>query len=376
MTLNNPATYTDSKASIIKEEKGTILIVDDESSSIELLKAVLSPIGYNILTALSGKEALNILDKNSVDVILLDIMMPEMNGYEVCKIIKENKKTRMIPVLVISALGEISSNIKAMEVGAEGFVAKPYNTQLVIAYVRSLIQVKKLTDELIKLDQLKDDLTRMIIHDLRNPLISALGFINLLVKETRPDKIMWYSHVVKNGVSDALDLIENLHDITRLENNKLTIKRSDENIYLIIADIIDTMSPIFEKRGLITKLVSDCNLKHNVDLQIIKRVVQNIFTNAAKYANKDSTIMIHAYKKNNSLVIRISNTGDIIPAEYKFKVFEKFWQVELKQKGENIGTGLGLAFCKIAIEAHNGKIWVESPSIDFNDGASIIFEID
>jgi K+-sensing histidine kinase KdpD len=377
MPKTNPSSDISKKIDALKKEKGTILIVDDEYDMIKLLETVLSPLGYKILYAQSGNKALKIVEEEAVDIILLDIMLPVISGYEICKILKKNKKTRMIPVLVISALSGVENNIKAMEVGAEGFLSKPFNNQLVIAYVKSLIKVKKLTDELIKVDQLKDDLTRMIIHDLRNPLISALGFLNLSLKESNQEKVKWYSHVIKSGVNDAFNFLEDLHDITRLEKSKLELKRSNENIYFIISELIDVLTPNFEKRGLVTKLVSECDLKYSVDPHIFKRVVQNILTNAAKYAKEDTTVIIHAdRKKDKPLTVKISNEGDIIPKEYRLKVFEKFGQVELKKKGKNIGTGLGLAFCKIAIEAHNGRIWVESPASDFKDGTSFIFEIE
>ena len=376
MVKDNITNDISKKIDALKEEKGTILIVDDEYDMIELLKAVLSPLGYEIRYTQSGEKALEMVESENIDLILLDLMMPNINGYEVCKIIKKDKKTRMIPILVISALSDVKDNIKAMEVGAEGFLSKPFNNQLVIAYVQSLIKVKKLTDELIKVDQLKDDLTRMIIHDLRNPLISALGFLNLSLKESNQEKVKWYSHIIKSGVNEAFNFLENLHDITRLEKNKLELKRSKENVYFIISELIDALTPVFEKRGLTTELQCECNLKYSVDPQVFKRIVQNILTNAAKYAKENTSVIIHVIKKKGALTVQISNEGDIIPEKYRLKIFEKFGQVELKKKGDNIGTGLGLAFCKIAVEAHNGRIWVESPAIDFEDGTSFIFEIE
>jgi signal transduction histidine kinase len=379
MTKEETPNRTNSSIGLFEEVTGTVLIVDDNPSTVDLLSAILSPFGYNILTAQSGKEALEIVDSDDadVDIILLDIMMPEMNGYDVCKIVKSSKETRMIPILVISALGDLNYNIKAMEVGAEGFIAKPFNNQLVIAYVKSLIKIKKLSDEVIKLDQLKDDLTRMIIHDLRNPLISALGFISLSLKEKSQQKKDWYTQVIKSGVTDAFNLMENLHDITRLESNKLQLSfANNENIYLIISEIIDAMTPVFEKRGLTVKLISECNLKHRIDPQIFKRVIQNMLANAAKFARKDTSIIVNANKKKGVLRVEISNEGDVIPEKHWPKIFKKFGQVELKQSGENVGIGLGLAFCKLAIEAHGGNLWVESPAINLDDGTSFIFEIE
>ncbi|MFC1855580.1 response regulator [Thermodesulfobacteriota bacterium] len=361
----------------ISDGLGTILIVDDEIYTPDLLKAILTPIGYNIITAKSGKDALSIVENCDVDLILLDIMMPEMNGYEVCKILKGNSDTNRIPILIISALSGLENNIHAIEVGAEGFLAKPFNNQLVTAYVKSLIKMKKLSDEVMALDHLKDDLTKMIIHDLRNPLISALGFIKLFEKEIDEKKKTWYSHVIKNGVTDAFNLMENLHDIIRLESNKLAIKRSkNENIYLIISECIDLMLPVFEKRGLKANFKGEADLCHSVDIQIIKRILQNILANAAKFARKDTLIQINAYKTSKgTLRIEVSNEGDIIPEHHWPMIFKKFGQVELKRRGENVGVGLGLTFCKLAIKAHKGTIWVESPAIDFEDGTSFIFEI-
>ena len=357
-------------------DEGTVLVIDDEAYNIDLFKMVLSPAGYTVLGATSGKEGLNVVKNVEVDLIILDLMMPDINGYEVCRILKNDPDTRLIPILVVTALSGIKENIKIIDLGAEGFISKPFNTKLAAAYVKSLIKVKKLTDKVIKLGLLKDDLTKMIIHDLRNPLISALGFLRLSKKEESSKKKEWYSSVIQRSVEDAFELIENLHDITRLENDKLELNRTDQNIYLIITELIESMSPIFKKKGLLTKIVSDCDLRHSVDTQVFKRVVQNIFTNAVHHASENSTVIVHSLKKDDSsLVLRISNEGETISEDERDKVFEMFGQVELKQKGLNIGSGLGLAFCKMAIEAHNGKIWLESPAIDFDNGASFIFEI-
>ena len=360
----------------LDEEKSTILIVDDEINTLDLLEAVLSSLDYNIITTQHGEEALKIVEDNDIDLVILDIMMPGMNGFEVCKKLKSDKKTSRIPVLVITALSSLESNIEVLEVGAEGYLSKPFNNQLVIAYVRSLIKMKHLSDEVIKLDHMKDDLTRMIIHDLRNPLISALGFINLSLKEENKQKSEWYAQVIKNSVTDAFNLMENLHDIIKLESNKLKLTSiNNENIYLIISEIIDSMIPAFKKRGLRAKLDSKCNLTHNVDPSLFKRVIQNILANAAKFAEEDSEIIIRSYNKEGALRIEVSNKGDVIPEEHWNKIFKKFGQVELKKRGENVGVGLGLAFCKLAIEAHNGTIWVDSPALEFDDGSSFIFEI-
>ena len=359
------------------EMTGTILIVDDDPSTVELLTTILEPFGYEILTAKSGLEALKMLEEHDIDIVLLDLMMPEMNGYEVCKRIKGNKDTQMIPILVISAHSGLDSNIEAIKAGAEGFIAKPFNNQLVVAYVKSLIKIKKLTDEVVNLDQLKDDLTRMIIHDLRNPLISALGFLNLSLKEKSQEKKDWYTQVIKTGVTDAFNLMENLHDIIRMESNKFDLHcKNNENVYLLISETIDLMTPVLEKRGLSAHITSECNLKHTIDPKVFKRVIQNLLANAAKFAKKDSTVIVNAYKVNDRLRVEVSNEGDTINKDHWPKIFKKFGQVELKQKGENVGVGLGLAFCKLAAEAHGGRIWVESPAVNYDDGTSFIFEIE
>lgn len=374
MLSNEHAMMAETKVNTNNSDEFTVMIVDDEVYTVELLKTVLKPLGFTTIGVTSGSKALEIIENDHVDLLLLDIMMPDVSGYDVIRKLKSDKKTSMIPIIVISALSGLKDNIQAIELGAEGFMTKPFNNQLVTAYVKSLASIKQLANEISKLNQLKDDLTRMIIHDLKNPLISALGFVNLMGKEDSAEKLKWYAGIIRNSVSDSLNLIENLHDITRLENNKIELKKKEENIYLLITDLIDAMIPIFQKRGLSTNLISECSLTHNVDSQVFKRVMQNLFSNAARFANKNSTIMITITKKD-ALTVRVSNEGDIIPEEYNLKVFEKFGQVELSRESGNIGTGLGLAYCKMAIEAHNGRIWLESPAVEFTDGTSFIFEI-
>ena len=168
----------------------TILVVDDNPQNVELLEAYLIPEKYEVMTAFDGVEALERVEEKAPDIVLLDVMMPRMNGYEVCKTRKGDEKTRFIPIVMVTALKELDDKIQSIEAGADDFLTKPFNKLELLTRIKSLIRVKRLHDdlgqsytELKELERTKDNLTQMIIHDLKNPLAGVKASLEIVGME-------------------------------------------------------------------------------------------------------------------------------------------------------------------------------------------------
>ena len=171
-----------------------ILVVDDHPQNVELLEAYLIPEGYDVITAFDGIEALEKVEEGPPDIILLDVMMPRMDGYEVCKKMKEDEATRFIPIVMVTALKELEDKIKSIESGADDFLTKPIVKIELLTRIKSLIRVKRLHDDLEKsyqelkdLEKTKENLTQMIIHDLKNPLTGIKANLEIVGMEELND---------------------------------------------------------------------------------------------------------------------------------------------------------------------------------------------
>ena len=361
-------------------DKPVILIVDDEARNIKLLKAMLHPEGYQIYESLSGKDALENMANIRPDLVLLDVMMPEMNGFDVCWNLKQDEKTRSIPVMMVTALSENEDRIKAMDAGADDFISKPVDRTELLIRTKSLLRTKQYSDELLekyaeiseksdelkKLEDLKDSLLHMIVHDLKNPLSAIYANIELLLlkKSTfSEDQNMCFQNCV-SSCNDLKELINQLLNIHKFEQGKLQLQKKLTNIPVLINEIIEQMSPKAADKQISVLFINSNNIPAIiVDKGLIKRILANLLDNSIRHTPNGGNVNVEIELDNssNSLHISVKDTGNGIAPCHQHKIFDKFEQTNLRREGIAVGTaGLGLAFCKMAVEAHGGKIWAES----------------
>ncbi len=361
-------------------ERHKILIVDDEERNIKLLKAYLIAKQYETAEASNGEEALRMVNDFNPDLVLLDVMMPGIDGFEVCKRLKTDEKTKMIPVVMVTALREKEYRIKALEAGVDDFLTKPVDRTELMVRVKSLLRIKTYHDQLVhsfkeialkneklkELEGVREGLTHMIIHDLNNPLTGVLGNLEILkfdndnLSETQLDMI----ENCLNYCADTRQLIQGILDVHRMEEGKLQPVKESTNVTKMLADLmeqfiarakIEKISLTFSNSGEVPSAMIDPNL--------IKRVVSNLLSNAIRHSPEGEEIKVTTgfLAEKNSIAFSVKDNGNGLSPEYHQRIFDKFEQVELKNSGVTVGTGgLGLAFCKMAVEAHGGKIWVES----------------
>ncbi len=354
-----------------QENKPKILCVDDEKLNLKLLQILLVPEGYEFQGADSGETALSQVAQDPPDMILLDIMMPTMSGFEVLQKLRADEKTRLIPVIMITALREIEDRVKALEAGCDDFISKPFDKSELLARVKSLLRIKFLHDEvensykkLKQLESLKDSLTYMIIHDLNNPLAGIMGNLQLLQMEigkTLGDEQRNSLEIALLSSEDMKRMIENLLDINKMEEGKIKLRGEDFKLDEAAREVVERMQVTarWENKSILLEAGEQLPDIY-ADKELIKRVIGNLINNAMKHIPQKGTIRVKVVFKNDEHIfyLQVEDNGEGIPQEYLEKVFDKFVQVE--DKKAKMGRGLGLTFCKMAVEAHQGTIRVES----------------
>jgi len=358
----------------------TILIVDDEEINVKLIKALLASENYNLIGAFSGQEALTMLTSISPDLILLDVMMPEMDGFETCRKIKHNKNTRIIPVLMVTALSEKKHRLMALDCGADDFLSKPVERTELKIRVKSLLRIKENRDELYEryeeisnknhklqeLEKFRDGLLHMIVHDLKNPLFAISGNLELLLL----DKLNFSETqiiVAENcliSCKDLEEMIQQLLDINKLEHERLQLNKERTDLASLINGVVNQLIKKAESKQISINFVNTNSVSSiQVDNSLIKRVISNLVDNGIRHTPNGGRIDVTTESENskNNLCISIMDTGNGLDPAYHQWIFNKFEQVGIKNQGVSVGAaGLGLSFCKLAVEAHGGEIWVES----------------
>ncbi len=359
------------------QEGGLLLIVDDNEDNRNVLVRRLEKQGHRTATASSGAEALSALAEQPFDLVLLDIMMPEMDGYEVLSRIKADPQTQRLPVIMISALDEIESVVRCIEIGAADYLPKPFNPTLLRARVGASLREKRARDreqrytaeltesyrKLQQLERLRDDLTYMIVHDLRTPLTSLLSGLQTvpLVGEMNPVQTEMVEIAVSGGET-LLNMINDLLDVEKMEQDSVPLVKTTLTVARLIERACLQVSLLAASNGLtlLQRAAEDLPPLEG-DEDKLTRTLVNLIGNAIKFTPPGGTVTAQASGTTDGcLLFSVSDTGEGIPPEAFERIFEKFSQVENRKAGRKMSTGLGLTFCKLAVEAHGGRIWVQS----------------
>jgi signal transduction histidine kinase len=345
-----------------------VLVVDDTPANLDVLVEMLGEQGFRARPVLSGFLALQSARLQPPDLILLDINMPEMNGYEVCQRLKADAALKDIPVIFISALHDTMDKVQAFDAGAVDYITKPFQFEEVKARVQTHLRTYRMQKELEqqyaaikKLEELKDNLTHMIVHDMASPIQTiGLAVDLVLSSETAPDH---ESVEVLARAADAsrslTEMVNSLLDISRMEAGQMPLHPADADLRRLAEEAAETMHLLAGAKE-IRLAVQGPSVPLHADTDLIRRVFINLIGNALKFTPKGGEVIITASASDGLAGAQVHDTGIGIPEEYHERIFEKFGQIEAGHFGPGHSSGLGLTFCRLAVGAHGGKIGVRS----------------
>ena len=351
-------------------ETGTlpnILLVDDTPANLQLLSDILRRKGYTLRPAPSGKLALRAAQAAPPDLILLDVRMPEMDGYEVCERLKADPVLKPIPVIFLSALSETADKVKAFEAGGVDYITKPFQIDEVLARVETHLELQRQRrqleenyEALRRLESLRDSLIHMVVHDLRAPLVVVGDFLALLQKCESQNLSSNGSRFVlqaRRAVDELVEMVSSMLDVSKIEAGELKLNCSRCRLDLLLREVAGGLDPLGDSAEIVLE-VPEQPVEVSADAVLLSRVIRNLLANALRFASGRGSVRAVVSSSGRDARVAITDNGPGIPPEYHEKIFEKFGQVE--NVSAATGTGLGLTFCKFAIELHGGSIGVES----------------
>lgn len=352
------------------EKRPILLIVDDEPSARETLEILLYQENYELHFADNGFSALTLLATLDPDVILLDVMMPGMTGYDVCQQLAANPQKKQIPIILITALDAKEHLIQGLRAGATEFLSKPVNGLELRTRVRSMLRIKRQYDELKQAMQLREVLSHMVVHDMRSPLTTLALYSKIYQRKAALDPA--YSHYlskIDDSVAQLSQFLDNILMLAKMEEGRLTLDKKSIVLGEWLERLYQRHALAATARGLVLRLeVPPHVYPIEIDTNLFSRVLDNLVSNAFKFAPEHSAVVLSADYLLTSrdepcraarLRLRVRDEGCGVSAEHRERIFDKYEIVNTPQSPYTSQIGLGLAFCKMVVTAHGGVIYVE-----------------
>ena len=352
-----------------------ILIIDDIPNNIKVAANILQQKDYKLFFATSGSSALEKMQSTSFDLILLDVMMPEMDGFDVCTRIRSNPHTRNIPVIFLTAKTDTESVVKGFEVGGTDYVTKPFHSAELLARVKTHLELSRAKAELYTLNATKDKFFSIIAHDLRNPFTTLLGLTDILdtqFEEYDQEQVKKMISSLKASVKKTFTLVENLLTWSRLQRGMM----ESHPELLPLHEIAMTSMYIFQPRAdykqiALTNTVSQ-EIHVYADRMMVDTILRNLISNALKFTDAEGTVIVAARSVADMVEIAVSDTGIGISEDAISKLFRIDTKYSKPGTAGEEGTGLGLVLCKELVEKNGGHIGVES---DGENGTTFYFTL-
>jgi two-component system, sensor histidine kinase and response regulator len=356
-----------------------ILVIDDNAQNRALAQATLEDEGYEVLLATGGEEGVRMVESARPDCVLLDVRMPGTDGFAVCTRIRALPDARDTPVVFLTALRDVDTFDQALRAGGDDFLTKPVRPTELVLRVQAALKLRRMNaelresfdllrrqrDDLMRLGLQKERLSSFIVHDLKNPVNSLDLHAQLLLRQADlPARARDSVLQIRAEARSLLRMILNLLDISKSEEGRLAVRFAPVEFDALTADIVEAFT-IRAQDGRVTFL-RDLQVESALaDDDLLRRVIENLIDNALRHAPAGSTVTISTRPREGAVDIRIADQGRGIPPDVRDKIFDRFVQGNAEEMLTRTGRGLGLAFCRLAVQAHGGSIWVE----DANPGA-------
>jgi two-component system sensor histidine kinase/response regulator len=375
---------------ITPDNKARILIVDDEPRNVRLLQGILYAEPYQLFSAYTGSEALAAIRQTPPDLILLDIMMPGMSGYDLCWEIKNTPEYRMIPIVMVTALHEVGDRVKALEAGADDFLSKPVDATELIVRVRTLLRLRQLYTQIEQITAERLRFMAGVAHDIRSPL-NALSLTLELIAEKLPsdgtfDKLWARVMLCLERIQGLANDVMNYY---KIESGQIELTLRESWVREVVEDALTIAEQVAVEKQiqLISNPISDIVI--SIDKEAIVQVLLNLLTNAIKYTPAGGTVALSVYDLREDsyslpvnhyppmialpvdcVVFEIRDTGSGIGPEESDRVFGEFARLKAARDTETEGIGLGLAVSRRLVRLHGGDIWFTSI---VNEGSTFAF---
>lgn len=344
-----------------------ILLVDDDRLNLRILAGILKLEGYQIGEASSGEAALEIYESFKPDLVLMDVLMPGINGFETCRELKRRHPEDAAPVIFITAKSESDDIVEGLAAGGVDYLPKPIRPKEALARIRShlslrilLEEQKCLVDQLSKANTAKNRFLGMAAHDLRNPLASIRGMTEFLldgtVGELSTDQkdLAQSIHEASQGM---LVLVNELLDVATIEAGELKVHLEKKSLHEVVKKSVSLSNIESAKKGTRVLLDSNCRaMDLEIDAAKIRQVADNLISNAVKYSPPGSTVTVCLRDEGAQVSLSVQDQGPGIPANEYDKLFKDFSRLSVMPTGGEKSTGLGLAICRKIVEAHHGQI--------------------
>jgi two-component system sensor histidine kinase/response regulator len=360
------------------------MVIDDTPANLLLLEEVLSESDYIVAAFPSGELGLAAAHSVMPDLIMLDIMMPGRDGYATCEAFKSNARFKDIPVIFISALNQSFDKVKAFEAGGVDYVSKPFQPEEVLARVATHLSLRRqrrqieaqeaeLRENLFKLGELekqRDALVHMVAHDMKSPLSSIIMCCEM-VQQVLPaitcgvpsEKDRELCSRMLGGIRNAgerlRELVGSFLDVSRIEANAMPLMLNNHDLREVVAEVVALFVPRLNENVIQYSPPSDPVVGF-CDRDLVFRVLQNLIENALAHGGATPYVVVDIRKESGEVVIKVRDDGPGVPIEFQSSIFDKYCQVDMHSRAINLGTGLGLTFCKLAVESQNGRIGLVS----------------
>lgn len=360
-----------------------ILIVDDVMSNVLLLKVLLTNEKFAIATASNGHQALEQVEKEHPDLVLLDVMMPDLSGFEVAQRLKSNPETADIPIIFLTALNSTTDIVKGFQVGANDFISKPFNKEELIIRVThqiSLVAAKRMilkkTEELQRTIAGRDKLYSVIAHDLRSPMGSIKMVLNMLILNLPAEKIgdeMYELLTMANQTTeDVFSLLDNLLKWTKSQIGNLNVVYQDIDVVEVVDSVIDVFNMVAGLKKITIVEEKPDRLPVSADIDMLKTVVRNLISNAIKFSNEGSEVVVRMEEKDGSAVVSVQDHGCGIDEEGQKKLLHTDTHFSTFGTNNEEGSGLGLLLCQDFVNKNGGKLWFTSTK---GEGSTFCFSV-
>jgi two-component system, sensor histidine kinase and response regulator len=361
----------------------TVLVVDDNPKNVQIIALILRELKYKIIIAVNGSNAIDLVERARPDLILLDVMMPGMDGFEACKIIKSKPENKNIPVIFLTAMSEKVNIVKGFEVGGVDYITKPFNKEELISRIKTHLELKftrdelqKTTNHLIGLNSIKDKMFSVIGHDLRSPIGSIKMTLDFLKgdigKQYKIEDFRATIDTLAQTTDEVFGLLENLLGWAKSQSGNLAVLPEDikvnelvNSVYLLHKGSLHQKNVHFEQH------VSEGTIVY-ADLNMLKTVLRNLVSNAIKFTPKGGTISLATNNTEEFTRIIVSDNGVGISAENMSKLFDDKQHLTTYGTNNEAGSGIGLILCNSFVKKNNGRLLVES---EVGKGSSFTIEL-